>query len=103
MTTMRSVVSRVKSKNAGPFRLTFDLIFDSEAAYQRVKTSGRVTESEVAELYGIPEDAVIGIYFVDFVRSIKISVKRPIPQGHPDETDVFGMNQHNPLLELEID
>lgn len=102
MTELRETVSRVKTKNAGPFRLTIDLFFDDEESYQRVKESETLTESELAHIYDISTDDVLGIYYVDFIRSIKITLRRPIPQGHPEETDVFGMGQPGPVLSLEV-
>jgi hypothetical protein len=101
MTELSAKVSAVKSKNAGPFRLTIDLFFDQDD-YEDVKSSGQVNQENIARVYDISQNSILGIYFVDFINAIKISLERPIPQGHPRETDIFGMNQHMPILSLEV-
>ena len=34
----------LRGKNAGPFRTTFDILFDTDEPYQRVKNSGVLTK-----------------------------------------------------------
>ncbi len=101
MAELKDKISAVKTKNAGPFRLTIDLFFDEET-FEEVKSSGRISQENIAKVYGISQSSILGIYFVDFINAIKISVERPISQGHPRETDIFGMNQHMPILSLDI-
>ena len=36
---LRELAQVIRSKNAGPFELTFDIIFDRQAAYEEVKKS----------------------------------------------------------------
>ena len=47
----------VRSKNAGPFELTFDIMFDDPAEYERVKKSGVINAHRIAEIYRVqPSD-----------------------------------------------
>ena len=46
--------SLIRSKNAGPFTLTFDVMFSNASAYERVKRSGVLTGERFAEIYGVP-------------------------------------------------
>ena len=48
----------VRSKNAGPLKLTLDLLFDDEAAYRRVLQSPALEPGSVARLYGRREGTV---------------------------------------------
>ena len=48
----------VRSKNAGPLKLTLDLLFDDEAAYRRALQSPALEPGAVARLYGRPEGTV---------------------------------------------
>ena len=94
----------LRSKNAGPFRTTFDIFFDADEPYQRVKDSGVLTKEYVAELYSIRPEDVYGIFFVDAARGIKITIPKPIDMasGAPRCRDLFGAQQHIPLLGIEV-
>lgn len=91
----------VRSKNAGPRRLTLDLIFRNEEDYQRAAQAYALTPERIAPLYGVAADAVTVINY-PLGRAIKIVVPRRIMSGDPGDRDVYGAQQHSPLLELEI-
>lgn len=92
----------MRSKNAGPFMLTVDMIFDSGDSYERVKNSGLLTKERVAKLYGVPESSIHGVFFIDQAYGIKVSLVKKSPSGTPACTDTLGAQQHVPLRELEI-
>ena len=92
----------VRSKNAKPFRLTFDVIFDDPAAYQRVKAARVLTRARIAELYGVTDDEIVSLHEFDAGLAIKFTLRRRIPQGAPGDTDVYGCQQHAPLLDVEV-
>ena len=94
----------LRSKNAGPFKTTFDLFFDDDETYQKVRDSGVLTKELIAELYDITPQDVYGIFFVDAARGIKITVPKPIDMasGDPHCRDLFGAQQHIPLMNIEI-
>ena len=48
----------VRSKNAGPLKLTLDLLFDDEAAYRRALQSPALEPGAMARLYGREEGTV---------------------------------------------
>lgn len=102
MTTVRDLASVVRSKNAGPFSLTFDLFFENDADYERVRDAEVITVGAIADLYGIDESAVLGVYTLDDINAIKVSVRRPVTSGDVDDTDVYGSQQHVPLLGIEL-
>lgn len=102
MTTVGDLASIVRSKNAGPFRLTFDIFFPDTENYRWVRDSGAVDSETIADLYGIPEEDVIGIYYLNRLNAVKISVSRPVPAGGFEDTDLYGTQQHPPLLDIEI-
>ena len=91
----------VRSKNAGPRRFTLDVIFRSDADYQRAAQSDALTPSRIAPLYGVPASAVKVIDY-PLGRAIKIVIPRHIMAGDPGDRDVYGAQQHTPLLGLEI-
>ena len=92
----------IRSKNAGPFELTFDILFDSVEIYRRVKESKALSASTFAALYGIAIADVLCVVEFEPALAIKITIKRAIPSGSLGDTDVYGAQQHAPLLGLEI-
>ena len=92
----------LRSKNAGPFELTLDIMFDDEESYQTVKRSGVIDRELVCKLYRVrPEDVDHVVYF-DAARAFKITFKRPIDSGGVGDTDVYGAQQHAPLIDVMI-
>lgn len=91
----------VRAKNAGPFTLTFDILFNDADTYEQVKGSGVLNRSLFAGLYRVPEEQVL-FFEHDRALAIKASIPRPVPSGDPEDSDVFGGQQHGPLVDLEI-
>lgn len=101
MTTLAALARLIRSKNAGPFELTFDIMFDDEPTYQRVKASGAVTREAVARRYGLGAEQV-KFFYCDHARAIKASIPRPYFQGDPRDSDGHGGQQYAPLMDIEI-
>lgn len=97
------VASVIRSKNSGPYELTFDVIFKDFEMYEKVKAAGIFNEKMFAELYKMPESEVIGVLHFDPAKAIKITIVRPIPSGALGETDVYGAQQHSPLMKFEFE
>ena len=92
----------LRSKNAGPFELTLDVMFDDEERYQTVKRSGVIDRELVCRLYRIPPEEVLHIVFFDAARAVKITIVRPVDSGGIGDTDVYGAQQHAPLIDVMI-
>lgn len=91
----------IRSKNAGPFMLTIDIMFDSPDAYHHVVAQGIINTQLVSELYTTrPED--INIYEVSEALAIKVSLPRRVPSGDIGDSDVFGGQQYAPFVDLEV-
>ena len=98
---LADIAQVIRSKNAGPRRLTLDLMFASDADYQRVAQSPALGPARLAELYRVsPQDVTVIPYPVG--RAIKIVLARKIMAGDPGDLDVYGAQQHAPLLGVEI-
>ncbi len=98
MRYVKDVALVVRSKNAGPYELTFDLMFPNEQIYDEVR--GSVTKEKVAQLYKIDVSQVLSIVHFAPAHAIKITMVRPRPSGDLGETDVYGAQQHAPLFNL---
>lgn len=92
----------LRSKNAGPFLLTFDVLFAGDEEFERVRQSGCLTRDTVAAAYGVSPNEIIDFAYYDFARAVKFSMRRPVPSGAPADSDVYGAQQHVPLAEIEV-
>lgn len=102
MTTLAELARLIRSKNAGPFELTFDIMFDDAATYERVKRSGAVSRDAVAARYGLAPEAV-KFFYCDSALAIKASIPRPYFQGDLRDSDGHGGQQYAPLMDIQID
>ena len=105
MPTLGDLASVIRSKNAGPFQVTIDIMFATAVDYQRTLKSPRFTPAEIARRFRINEAEVALIPF-DRVRAIKITIPRrwgSRGSGSVGDRDVYGAQQHGPLVDLEID
>lgn len=89
----------LRSKNAGPLFITFDLIFETEENMQYVLE--RLTKETVAKVYGVKPDKVDIIPY-EVVNSIKITFPRKNVSGSLADVDIYGCQQHMPLANVEI-
>ena len=101
MPKLWEVARLVRAKNAGSFVLTFDILFADAETYEAVKRSGVINRRLFARMYNVPEQDVL---FVEHDRALalKASIPRPVPSGDPADTDIFGGQQHGPLVDLEL-
>jgi hypothetical protein len=100
--TILDLATVIRSKNAGPFELTFDILFEDPAKYAVVKRSGVITRQLIARLYNISENTVLVCRPYDPALAFKITIRRPIGSGDIGESDVYGCQQHVPLTTIEI-
>lgn len=96
------IASVIRSKNSGPYELTFDVIFREFDMYNKVKAARAINEAAFAALYNIPESDIINLVYFDPAKAVKITIVRPIPSGALGETDVYGAQQHAPLLNYKF-
>src|SRR6476659_3428302 len=55
---LSDIAQVIRSKNAGPRRLTLDIMFGSETDYQRVVQSPALGANAIGQLYRVPADDV---------------------------------------------
>ncbi|HEY0293976.1 MAG TPA: DUF4387 domain-containing protein [Bordetella sp.] len=101
MTRLADLARLIRSKNAGPFQLTFDIMFDDAPTYERVKRAGSLSRASVARLYGLSEADTL-FFHCDNALAIKVSIPRPYIQGDPLDSDGHGGQQYAPLMDIEI-
>ena len=101
MPKLWEVTKLIRSKNAGPWELTFDVIFKDDAMYRRVRDAKTINAEWFAKTYRLTPEVVTIINY-DAASAIKITIPRPVISGDIDDTDVFGGQQYGPLVELEV-
>lgn len=89
----------LRSKNAGPLFITFDLIFNTREDMEYI--AQRLTKAQIAEAYGITEDKIDIIEYA-VVNSIKITFPRKNISGSLADNDIYGCQQHVPLANILI-
>ena len=99
--TLYEFATVVRSKNAGPFTLTVDLIFASEADMDRALRAPGFDRPSIALLYGVPEEAV-AIHEFRPARAVKVSLPRLVSSGAVGDRDVYGSQQHMLLGRIRI-
>ncbi len=101
MAKVKDIALVCKSKNAGPFEVTIDVVFAERETFERIKASGVLTRERIASLYKVaPEDVLFTVYEAGL--AFKATLPRLISAGDSGDTDVYGCQQHAPLLELEL-
>lgn len=100
---LMDVAQVIRSKNSGPYELTFDIIFKNEEYYKKICQAKVINPELICRLYGIKENDIIGIIEFTPANAIKATIKRPFPSGELGETDVYGAQQHAPLLNVEFE
>lgn len=101
MAYLRDLAGVLRSKNAGALLCTLDVMFEDQRTYERVRDSGAISQAAIASLYGVSQNEVSIIPY-DVAFAIKITIPRLVPSGSFGDTDIYGAQQHGPLLDIEI-
>lgn len=91
----------IRSKNAGPFVITIDIIFKDKIAYEDVMSTDVLSISNIAKLYNVEEDQMKR-YEVPLANALKFSYPRKHPSGDFMDDDLYGCQQHKSLVEIEV-
>jgi hypothetical protein len=100
--TLDRIAKVIRSKNAGPFEITFDIMFDDAAKYQRVKRSGVIEPGRIAAAYRIPLADILVCKPFDAALAFKVTIRRQVSSGDVMDTDVYGCQQHVPLTAIIV-
>ena len=101
MARIRDIATVCKSKNAGPFELTIDVVFEDRETYERVRKTNVLGPQLFARLYDVkPEEVLFTEYPAG--NAFKATIPRAVSSGDVGDTDVYGAQQHAPLLEVDV-
>jgi hypothetical protein len=99
--TIGDLAVLVRSKNAGPFWLTLDIMFDKPEVYARVRDSGVLNRKDIAAMFRLREEDIILVHH-DAALAVKISFPRKHSSGSAHDNDAFGGQQYAPILALTV-
>jgi len=102
MTRLNDITRVIRSKNSGPFLLTFDVIFNDAESYQKAKASGVLTPEKFANLFRISKDKIVTFVWFEVANAFKATIIRPRDSGSYGERDTYGAQQAAPLINLEF-
>lgn len=102
MKPLTELAEVIRTKNAGPYELTLDIIFKDRETYEGVKKRNLLNSGLIAELYRIPQEDVLHAVYFDAACAFKATMKRRLPCGSLGERDIYGAQQHAPLLNLML-
>ena len=98
---LKELAKVIRSKNAGPFYYTFDIIFKNYSDFNIVRKQNLITPGSISKMYNLPTSK-IKIFEYKPAFAIKITIPRPVPSGDIEDTDVYGAQQHAPLLDISV-
>ncbi len=98
-----SLAQVIRSKNAGPYELVLDILFKTRKNYEKVKASGQLTSELIASLYNVKPEFIHRIIWFEPSNAVKIVMPRDIISGNVGDNDVYGAQQHAPLLDIKFE
>ncbi len=101
MPKIRDLAIICRSKNASPFLLTLDVVFPDRETFDKVRASGVINKSLISQLYSVPESDVLLVEFPP-ANAFKATIPRLHGSGAVEDSDVYGAQQHGPLMEVEL-
>jgi uncharacterized protein DUF4387 len=102
MTKVKDVCRYVRSKQAGPFWITFDIFFDGATNFDKYAESQALGPALFAKLFGT-DPALVKRFPVRSLNVLKISCPRAHPQGGVVERDLHSGQQFARLLDIDLD
>jgi Domain of unknown function (DUF4387) len=99
MTQIRDIVTKVRSKNAGPFWVTIDIFCGTEPAFRQISES--LSTDRVATLFNCQPDH-IKRFDIASLNVVKFSFPRPHVQGAVADRDMHGAGWAPLLAELDL-
>lgn len=105
--TLGDVARVLRSKNSGPYEITFDVMFETEGEYRLVKNANILNRDVVAKLLEVREEDIIWIGFFDQARAFKATIPRmwrgkSVSGGSFMESDMHGAQKYLGLFNMKL-
>ena len=73
------------------------------AIWEVDRASGQFSPERIADVYGVDLAEIRNIVWFEPANAVKVVMPRRIVSGAPGDSDVYGAQQHAPLLNMEFD
>jgi hypothetical protein len=103
MSNILDIARVVRSKNSGPYELVLDIMLKDRKLFDALRASGQFTPERLAKVYGVELAEIRRIVWFEPANAVKVVMPRRIVSGAPGDSDVYGAQQHAPLLGMEFD
>src|SRR5690625_3001397 len=100
---LKDYATIVRSKNAGPFEITIDIMFEDKDRYEFMKENNIINKKLIQQLYQLDEKEIHHLVYFDSAQGIKVTFARKVSSGSINDRDVYGAQQASLLQELEIE
>ena len=97
--TLASVLQAIEQKR---FDYLMAQLAEPSFVDERVKQAGVINAARIAELYRVRMDDVLVCRAYDPAVAFKITIRRPVGSGDIKDRDVYGCQQHVPLMAIEV-
>ncbi|KAF2012861.1 hypothetical protein BU24DRAFT_484675 [Aaosphaeria arxii CBS 175.79] len=106
-TTLDDLASVLRSKNSGPYEITFDILFDDKERFELVKRSNLLNDTVISRVLATEEKNIIWSGFFDQALAYKVTIPRTRkgkvePNGGYMENDVHGSQKYLGLLNMKL-
>ena len=71
--------------------------------FEALRASGQFSPERLAKVYGVELAEIRRIVWFEPANAVKVVMPRRIVSGAPGDSDVYGAQQHAPLLSMEFD
>ncbi len=94
---LKEAAKVLRSKNAGVWHITIDIIFKNKEFYERAKV--KLNKDFFCKLF---ENDRVYYFKCNAINTLKVSFLRDSAAGSLSDTDCLGANFYIPLLDVEI-
>jgi len=94
---LKDSVKVLRSKNAGVWHITIDIVFKNRELYDRAKS--KINRDFFCRLF---KRDTVDYFECDSIYTLKISFLRDSAAGSIYDTDCLGANFYIPLMDIEI-
>jgi len=101
MPAVKDVCRHVRSKNAGPFWVTFDFFFSDQDAFDRYANLPQLQPAAIGKIFEV-DAAMVKHFLVPDLLVLKISCPRSQPQGGILDRDMHQGQQYVRLLDIDL-
>lgn len=97
-----TIAKVVRSKNAGPFEITMDVIFKNKETFEHVKECNALNEDKLSDVYQVQKNDIKALMFYSPCNAFKLTFARKHTSGSYMDNDIHGSQKHVPLMFIQI-